>query len=109
MNTLVLQSFGKENEYKRAVLTIMSFYTHYSLPADKSKVLLFTDNPGYFENYFEGLPVSYILLTPEKIKQMRGEIDFLHRMKIALIEEAFTLINGPLFYTDSDCFFIADP
>lgn len=40
---------------------------------------------------------------------MRGQIDFLHRMKIALIEEAFDYVDGPLFYIDSDTFFTGDP
>lgn len=107
-STLVLQSFGRENEYKRAILTVFSFYAYVS-NTGTNKVLLFTDNPGYFDEYFTGLPVEYVLLTPEKIKVMRGEIDFLHRMKIALIEEAFSLAEGNLIYADSDTFFIADP
>lgn len=109
MTNLVLQSFGKESEYKRAILTILSYYAYTSLPVEQSKVILFTDQPDYFKPYLDIIPVQYILLTPEKIKQMRGKIDFLHRMKIALIEEAFGLIEGAMLYADSDTFFIADP
>jgi hypothetical protein len=108
-NSLVLQSFGRENEYKRAILTVLSFYAHCSLPVEQTRVLLFTDQPEYFSNYLQGLPVEYVLLTPEKIKSMRGEIDFLHRMKIAVIEEAFALSAGAVLYADSDSFFIQDP
>src|SRR5215207_5956975 len=107
--TLVIQSFGRESEYKRAILTVLSFYAYSSLPTEQMRVLFFTDQPAYFSLYFEGLTVEYILLTPEKIKQMRGEINFLHRMKIAVIEEAFSLTEGPLIYADSDTFFTADP
>jgi hypothetical protein len=40
---------------------------------------------------------------------MRGSIDFLHRMKIALIEEAFQLYpDANIRYVDSDTFFTAD-
>lgn len=107
--TLVLQSFGNEVEYSRALFTIYSYYAHTSLSQNDTRVILFTDNPDYFLQYVQGLPVDYVLLTPEKIKQMRGQIDFLHRMKIALIAEAFEMIQGPLLYVDSDTFFIADP
>lgn len=103
---LVAQSFGKENEYRRVLITILSFYAHTS---QAIPTFLFTDNPDWFTAYLEGLPVRYILLTPEKIKTMRGEIDFLHRMKIALIEEAFQLSDDSLFYADSDTFFVGDP
>jgi hypothetical protein len=108
MFTLVIQSFGRENEYKRAILTILSFYAHG--PENRpDETLLFTDRPDYFAPYVSGLPVRYVLLTPEKIRNMRGSIDFLHRMKIALIEEAFQSTNGNLLYADSDTFFLSDP
>ena len=107
--TLAIQSFGRENEYRRAVLTVMSFFAHIPKAADGISVLLFTDKPEWFHPYFNDLPISYILLSPEKIKEMRGEIDFLHRMKIALIEEALDVCEGNLLYADSDTFFTADP
>jgi hypothetical protein len=109
MSVLVLQSFGRENEYKRAILTILSYFAYVPTPYSNSKALLFTDNPNYFGPYLSDLPVEYVLLTPEKIRTMRGEIDFLHRMKIAMIEEAFERSEGPLLYADSDTFFLSDP
>lgn len=109
MTYLVLQSFGRENEYKRAILTTLSFFAHINIPLIHVKTLLFTDKPDYFTKHFAELPVEYVLLTQEKIKSMRGRIDFLHRMKIAVIEEAFSMSSGNLIYTDSDTFFIADP
>lgn len=105
MINLIVQSFGKETEYRRAVLTILSFYAHVG---EARKALLFTDNPEWFNVYFKDLEVKYIQLTAHKIKSMRGEIDFLHRMKIAMIEEAFALTDGNMIYADSDSFFTRD-
>jgi hypothetical protein len=104
---LVTQSFGKESEYRRVVLAILSYYAHST--NQTARTVLFTDAPIWFEPYFIGLPIDFILLTPKKVKEMRGEIDFLHRMKIALIEEAFQLYQTDILYFDSDTFFIADP
>lgn len=70
---------------------------------------MFTDDPGWFSSYLQDLPVIYETLTPERIRAMRGDIDFLHRMKIALIERSFDLCGGNLLYADSDTFFIKDP
>jgi hypothetical protein len=106
---LAVQSFGKETEYRRAILTILSFYAHTTVETAETKIFLFTDKPDFFETYLSGLPVEFVLLTADKIKQMRGEIDFLHRMKIAVIEEAFALCEGVLLYADSDTFFTGDP
>lgn len=104
--TLVTQSFGREYEYRRVIFSILSFYA----VTDKTvPTVLFTDKPEYFERYFNELPIQYVLLTPDKITQMRGEIDFLHRMKIVLIEEALEIANTSILYADSDTFFLSDP
>lgn len=105
MSVLVTQSFGKENEYLRVIFAVWSYWVQNPV----GKVFLFTDNPEYFKPYFDTKSVRYFLLTPQKIKEMRGVIDFLHRMKIALIEEASLTTDENLIYVDSDTFFVDDP
>jgi hypothetical protein len=105
---LVTQSFGNEMEYRRAVFCILSYYAH-SNESDLQKTFLFTDNPDFFHPYLKEFSIRYFLLTDEKIRTMRGEIDFLHRMKIALIEESFNVVEDTLLYADSDTFFVKDP
>ncbi len=106
---LVVQSFGRENEYPRTILCLWSFYAHVSAEFLDTKVLLFTDRPEYFKEYLRDLPITYILLSHEKITQMRGEIDFLHRIKISIIEEAFQQSEGNILYIDADTFFTDNP
>ena len=105
--SLVLQSFGNEKEYRRAVFCILSHASFNEGHCDKT--ILFTDNPDYFRSYLKGMEIRYILLTPEKIKAMRGKINFLHRMKIVIIEEAFSMTKEKLLYVDSDCYFMSSP
>lgn len=99
---LVTQSFGRESEYKRVILSIWSYWLYHPT----GRVLLFTDAPDYFSIFFKDMPVQYKPLTDEKLKLMRGSIDFLHRIKIAIIEEAFAHGGENLLYIDSDTFFI---
>ena len=106
---LVVQSYGQENEYRRAILSVWSFYAHVSDRYRQTKTLLYTDNPAFFEQYFNDLPVEYLLLTAEQFKAFRGKSDFIHRIKIALIEDAFKRSGADLLYVDSDTFFTADP
>ena len=105
---LVVQSFGKESEYRRAVLTILSYFA-FCPSATRGETYLFSDNPDFFRVYLDKLPVRHFLLTDEKIKSMKGEIDFLHRIKVAVIEEAFSEAQDGLLYADSDTFFTGDP
>jgi hypothetical protein len=104
---LVTQSFGNPREYRRAIFAILSYYAHHD-HSRWQKTVLFTDNPGYFKTFTEGLPVHFEMLTPERIAEMRGKIDFLHRMKIAIIEHAFNLTQENLLYVDSDTFFMSE-
>lgn len=104
MSVLITQSFGKEIEYRRALFAIWSYWTYRPL----SSVILFTDNPAYFQTPCSGKPIQFVLLTDEKIRKMRGSIDFLHRMKIALLEESFQLTNENILYVDSDVYFLRD-
>lgn len=102
---LVLQSFGHEREYRRAVLLLRSYQ---AFVGDGAAVRLYTDAPAYFQSLLPGLKIDYVELTPERIKWMRGEIDFLHRMKIVLIEESLQQ-GDSILYADSDTFFLKDP
>lgn len=108
MSCLVVQSFGNETEYRRASFCLVSYVAHHPKQKD-AFIILFTDAPDFFKKLLPDFNIRYVALTPQKIKLMRGDIDFLHRMKIALIEEAFEIYNGPILYADSDTFFISDP
>ncbi len=107
MIPLVIQSFGNENQYTRAVFTVLSYFAHAGIQA--SRVLLYTDSPDFFERYLDRLPVNYISLSSADLQRMRGNVDFLHRIKIAVIENAFTLGGEGVLYADSDTFFVHTP
>ncbi len=107
MAALVVQSYGNDREYLRAVFTVLTFVAHCA--KREHVVLLYTDQPDFFRNYFHGLPVEYISLTDSWIREMRGDIDFLHRIKIGILENAFQRYPGAIVYADSDSFFIGDP
>jgi hypothetical protein len=104
---LVSQSFGKKSEYRRVILAFLTMAAHLGNDLKKHQFVLFTDNPDFFKFWLKDLNVRFVLLTKNIVKVMRGEIDFLNRMKIALIEESFSLYpNQSMFYIDSDTFFI---
>lgn len=106
---LVAQSYGRKNEYLRTIFSIWSYYAHVSPDLRRTKTLLYTDDPDFFKAFFREIPVTYIVLTPQRMKAMRGENDFLHRMKIAIIADAFEQTTGNVLYLDGDTFFIGSP
>jgi hypothetical protein len=106
---LVIQSYGNETEYKRGIFSILSFFAWSKQAISDLQVILFTDNTDYFNQYLSGLPIKYIELNKEKIKSMRGTIDFVHRVKIVVIQEAFQHCKDNMIYLDSDTCFIKEP
>lgn len=110
MANLVLLSYGRENEYKRAILTVLSHYAWVAPGTGAERVIVFTDNPDYMQPYLLGLPVDYMLLTPERLREYKGPLDFIHRLKVAIIEAAMLKYPGEnILYLDSDTFFQIDP
>ena len=109
MKVFLTQSFGRESEYRRAILAVLSFWAWYK-GDEKVVTVIMTDKPDYFRPFFSGIEVDYLLLTTDKIKVMRGDINFIHRMKIALIDEVYQKYpNSDLLYIDSDTFFTQEP
>jgi hypothetical protein len=93
----VYMAYGGWQFRKQAVLSILSLAE--KMPA-ASKILVYTDRPGEFEN----LPVEPRLLTKSRIKSWKGPYAFSHRMKIELLMDLFSEAGGHLLYVDSDTF-----
>ncbi|MGD1842043.1 MAG: hypothetical protein ACFB0B_14280 [Thermonemataceae bacterium] len=106
MNTnFIYFSSGNEVLHRRTILSVLSILNNYPLKTNES-IIIHTDAPHYFEPFLEGLPVDYQLLTQTHIKQMMGEDDLIHRVKIGIIERSMQLYpTHKIFYVDSDTFF----
>lgn len=112
MTNLVLLSYGSQNEYRRAVLAVLSFFSYYEAgeSAPDVRVVLFTDSSDYFSKYLGALPVEYVILTPAQQTAMMGTVGYRHRIKAVVVGD--TLLRFPqdnLLFFDSDTFFTQHP
>jgi hypothetical protein len=74
-------------------------------------IYVLTDDPSFFERYLgKRSDVVYILINKTAIREMRGSIDFVHRMKIASIERVMGADKDSdrFLYIDSDTFILQD-
>lgn len=74
-------------------------------------IYVLTDDPAFFERYIgRRSDVVYIPIDKATIREMRGSIDFVHRMKIASIERVMGLDKDSdrFLYIDSDTFILDD-
>ena len=110
MQYLVLLSYGREAEYRRAIFTALSFWARYRGPRAAIRTVIFTDCPSFFEPYLAELPVDYIPLNAAQREAMAGPHRYAFRVKVAILDELQQVHPGSsLLYCDSDTFFVADP
>ena len=110
MKNLVLLSYGNEVEYRRALGAVMSFWAWYSGDKEEIRTVIYTDTPDYFKPLLQNLPAEYIPLTAPILDAMLNGSDYIHRRKIAVIDETYKRYpSEDILFIDSDTFFIADP
>lgn len=110
MTNLVVLSYGDIVEYQRVILAVLSYQGWLATAGETGRTVVFTDNPAYLKPYFAGLTVDYRLLTPPEIREMKGPVNFVHRLKVAVLAEAFSRYpDDSLLYVDSDTFAFKNP
>lgn len=105
----VLLSYGSNAEYKRAMFCIFSFLS-WKPDLRALRFVIYTDNPQAFKQHLQKITVEYVLLTSELEEQFLKGTTFHHLKKVGAIDLTFKKYPGePLFFVDTDTFFISDP
>jgi hypothetical protein len=76
---------------------------------DGIKVIVYTDKPALFLKYKSDIPISTELLTKESLTEYKGKLDFVHRVKICIMQDCFNKYGCDIFYLDSDTYFTRPP
>jgi len=110
MKNIVLLSYGKETEYKRAIFCILSFWKWYGNSSDQIRVVIYTDNIDYFKSFLTDFDVLYRPTTISEINDFIRETGYMYRFKISVIDQTFVEYpNDDLLFIDTDTFFITNP
>ena len=98
-------AFGSYTLHNRAIFSVLSLANFYTFK-EQEYIIIFTDSPNYYHSFLKDLPVHYVEIQEEDVKQMMGNDDLIHRVKIGIIEKATQLYpQHQILYTDSDTFF----
>lgn len=105
---LVYLSYGSDNEYRRTVFSILSFFAWCDSYILTTRIIIYTDKPDFFKGYFTNREIEYFLLTPSILLELAGPDNFIHRRKVSVIALTFERFpNDDQLFIDSDTFFIA--
>lgn len=112
MKTVVVyQAYGRDDILKQNLFSIVSlFKKHEGLPGIH-KILIYTDRPDFFQKFLGDQDIiQYEHMNSERLEKWRGQIQFVHRVKIEMLKHAAQLFqNNNLFYMDGDTYFTQDP
>ncbi len=106
-NYIVLQCYGNErvfHECTYALLTLSRLYEASEL--NNVEIWLYTDNESWFRKFKDcHLPIYFRPLDKEIIARWRGEINFVHRVKIEMLKDFAKSRTGNILYLDTDIVF----
>ncbi|MGI4883654.1 MAG: hypothetical protein ACRYFR_01695 [Janthinobacterium lividum] len=100
---LLYQAYGNPNVLNEALFSILSYLRQ---PVG-ARVVVYTDNPAHFQRVLgDAEAVEYVPIAPAQWQAWRGEIDFVHRVKIEVLRHAAARYAGNLLYVDTDTVFL---
>jgi hypothetical protein len=105
---IVFQAYGNVGILQECALAMLSLcrqHTREDLAG--TEIWIYTDNPDFFVS-FKGcwLNLKYRQLDSAKLAKWRGPIDFVHRVKIAMLQDFVKDKEGQVLYLDTDVYFL---
>lgn len=106
---LVYQAYGLNEVVRQTIFSITSLLKHIDAK-DPLQIWIYTDQKEALSRFFgEHQRLKYINVTADQIKKWRGKIDFVHRVKIEILQHAGQQFKGSIFYCDGDTYFLSSP
>lgn len=99
-----MQCYGSPPIFHECTYALLSLSRLYSASElAHTEIWLYTDNPGWFRSLKKcTLPLHYREIDAATIKQWRGRIDFVHRVKVEALKDFVKGRTGNIIYLDTD-------
>lgn len=106
-NYIVYQAYGSIDILNEALYSILSFYKVHGIDQKEMNVVIYTDQPEYFESKLGISRITCRTIDATLVKKWRGEIDFVHRVKIEVLRDfTASLEDDNILYLDSDIYYM---
>jgi hypothetical protein len=100
-NYVLFQAYGNEQVLAECRFALMQLLNHNN--PDEFTIVVYTDNESYLKHelgLFKHKTIRKIL--PGEINDWKGGINFVHRVKIKILQDFFTNNSGNVIYCDTD-------
>lgn len=101
---IVYLCFGEEQFFYECAFSLMSISRFYpaGLPAH-CHIVVYTDNTKWFEKISDcPLSISYCSANKELINKWQGDINYLYRTKVEMMQQFCSQHSGNVLYMDTD-------
>jgi hypothetical protein len=105
---LVYQAYGRSDIVQQVLFSVVSLKSHYSgkFPFE---IEIYTDRKSDLEDFFQNeAQIRLIEFTNQDLQKWRGEIQFVHRVKLEILKAA-SAEGSAVVYLDGDTYFKANP
>lgn len=100
---ILYQAYGNEGILLECKFSLMQLLKYHN--PESFCVVLYTDNHDFFKPVLQHFTHhEVVMLTPERIRQWRGDINFVHRIKIEMLLDFFSTHDGSVIYLDTDTY-----
>ena len=108
---LVYQAYGKDEIKQECVFSVLSLYRYTSESLlNQLSVVIYTDTPEKFDLLESSpFPVFFEAVNTQTLTDWRGDIDFVHRVKIKILQDFCSKYQGAVLYLDTDTYFSQNP
>lgn len=106
-NYLIYQAYGKLEILQECIYSITQLLQYYKAKNSPFKIVVVTDNVPYFQQYLAQSEVLiYEPISIDKFNEWKGAINFVHRVKIEVLQYITAKYNGNYLYADTDIYFL---
>jgi hypothetical protein len=108
---IVFLCYGHERVFLECSYALLSLSRVYGNAApENTEIWIYTDKPEWFRSFNDcPLPLNYRIINAATVKQWRGNIDFVHRVKIEALKDLTKNRQGNILYVDTDSVFTNKP
>lgn len=106
-NYIIFQCYGNEGIFHECTYALLSLSLLYQPEElNNTEIWIYTDNPAWFRSFKDcPLPLHYREINNITIKEWRGKIDFVHRVKIEMLKDFTRDKTANVLYADTDVVF----
>ena len=104
---IVMQAYGQEGILQECLLVLFSFVKNHSkAEQEKFSFHIYTDKREWFAQFPDcPLDLHFYEINEARLKSWRGEINFVHRVKIEVLRDFVKQVKGAILYLDTDVYF----